>query len=194
MKTENNEYIYNLTDVRDYKNPFSLLCNIKRVCWYIIQSTLFRFSPKIFNSFRRFILIKYGAKIGKGANIANTSKIWAPWNLIMDDYSCLGPYTIVENEGQVYIGEMSTISQYSYICTGTHDYTKKEHPLIIKPVYIGKGVWICADSFIAPGVKIGDLAVIGARSSVFKDMPENIVCAGNPCNPIKRRFEDIEGK
>lgn len=185
---------YNYVDLRNYKNPFSVLFQGKRILWHFVQSTLFRISPQIFYGWRRFLLRLFGAKVGKGAHISNTCKIMAPWNLAMGNISCLGPYTVIENEGLVNIGEMSTISQYSYICTGTHDYTKREHPLIIKPVTIGDGVWVAADSFIAAGVTIGNLSVIGARSSVFKDMPDNMVCYGNPCKPLKKRFEDKIGE
>jgi putative colanic acid biosynthesis acetyltransferase WcaF len=54
---------------------------------------------------------------------------------------------------------------------------------------VGNGVWIAADVYVAPGVTIGDNAVIGARSSVFDDMPPGMVCYGYPCKPIKSRRE-----
>lgn len=186
--------IYEFVDIRNYKNPFSLSFLFKRVCWGFVQQTFFRCSFQFLYGWRRFLLRLFGAKIEKGVHVSNTCRLMAPWNLEMGHTSCLGPYTIVENAGKVTIGQMSTISQYSYICTGTHDYTKKENPLVIKPVTVGKGVWVCANSFLAPGVNIGDLAVIGACSAVFKDMPENMVCSGNPCVPLKKRFENASAE
>jgi hypothetical protein len=47
--------------------------------------------------------------------------------------------------------------------------------------------WVATDVYIAPNVTIGRGAVIGARSSVFKDMPEGYICLGSPCKPIKPR-------
>jgi len=48
---------------------------------------------------------------------------------------------------------------------------------------------VAADSFIGPGVTVGELCVVGARSVVVKDLPARTVCAGNPCRPVKERPE-----
>jgi putative colanic acid biosynthesis acetyltransferase WcaF len=42
--------------------------------------------------------------------------------------------------------------------------------------------------FVGPGVRIGELCVVGARSVVVKDLPPRMVCAGNPCRPLKERI------
>ncbi|PSB02081.1 chloramphenicol acetyltransferase [Merismopedia glauca CCAP 1448/3] len=55
---------------------------------------------------------------------------------------------------------------------------------------IGNDVWIGYDSLILPGVKIGDGAVIGAKSVVTKDVAPYTIVAGNPAKLIKRRFND----
>ena len=57
------------------------------------------------------------------------------------------------------------------------------------PVKIGDKVWIGGVSRILPGVTIGDNSVIGAGSVVTKDIPANVVAAGNPCRIIKEAEE-----
>jgi virginiamycin A acetyltransferase len=57
---------------------------------------------------------------------------------------------------------------------------------------IGNDVWIGYESLIMPGVKIGDGAVIAAKSVVVKDIPAYTVVGGNPAHPIKQRFSDAE--
>ena len=57
---------------------------------------------------------------------------------------------------------------------------------------IGNDVWIGYESLIMPGVKIGDGAVIAAKSVVVKDIPAYTVVGGNPAHPIKQRFSDEE--
>ncbi|CAN0530686.1 unnamed protein product, partial [Laminaria digitata] len=47
--------------------------------------------------------------------------------------------------------------------------------------------WIAADVFVAPGVTIGEESVIGARSSVFTDLPAWKVCVGSPAKPVRDR-------
>lgn len=54
-----------------------------------------------------------------------------------------------------------------------------------KPISIGNNVWIGGGVIICPGVRIGDRAVVGAGSVVTKDIPSDVVAAGNPCKVIK---------
>ncbi len=105
----------------------------------------------------------------------------------MDEGSCLADNTDCYCVGKIKIGKRSTVSQYSYLCGATHDYEHPLLPLVSAPIVIGDQVWITADVFVAPGVTIGDGAVVGARSSVFSDVEPWSVVAGNPARFIKRR-------
>ena len=55
-----------------------------------------------------------------------------------------------------------------------------------KPINIGNGCWIGANVVVLPGVTIGEGTVIGAGSVVTKNIPANVVAAGNPCRVIRR--------
>ncbi len=55
---------------------------------------------------------------------------------------------------------------------------------------VGNDVWIGWEAAILPGVRIGDGAVIGARSVVTRDVAPYAVVAGNPAAEIRRRFDD----
>jgi putative colanic acid biosynthesis acetyltransferase WcaF len=101
--------------------------------------------------------------------------------------SSLGPNVDCYNQGRISIGTNTVISQKSYLCASTHDYTKIDFPLILKPITIGNGVWIAADAFIGPGVYIEDDAVIAARSVVNKKVEKNTIVGGNPAKVIKYR-------
>ena len=54
---------------------------------------------------------------------------------------------------------------------------------------IGNDVWIGEDAVIMPGVKIGDGAIIGAKSVVAKDVDAYSIAAGNPVQCIRKRFD-----
>jgi maltose O-acetyltransferase len=54
-----------------------------------------------------------------------------------------------------------------------------------KPITIGNNVWIGGASIVCPGIKIGDNTTIGAGSVITKDIPFNVVAAGNPCKIIR---------
>lgn len=53
------------------------------------------------------------------------------------------------------------------------------------PIKVGNNVWFGGNVTVLPGVTIGDDTVIGAGSVVTKDVPSNVVAAGNPCKIIK---------
>lgn len=54
------------------------------------------------------------------------------------------------------------------------------------PIKIGNDVWLGGNVVILQGVTVGDNSVIGAGSIVTKDIPSNVVAAGNPCKVIKK--------
>ncbi len=55
---------------------------------------------------------------------------------------------------------------------------------------IGNDVWIGLNSIVAPGVTVGDGAVIAAGSVVTKDVPPYMIVGGNPAKIIRPRFSD----
>ena len=105
----------------------------------------------------------------------------------MADYACLADDVNCYSMAKVTIGAKAIVSQGTYLCTGTHDYNAASFQLVAKPITIGDNAWVCAQSFIGPGVTVGDGAVVGARSVVTKDVPKWTVVAGNPCRIIKNR-------
>lgn len=58
------------------------------------------------------------------------------------------------------------------------------------PVTIGDNVWVGGNVVICPGVTIGNNVVIGAGSVVTKDIPDNVIAAGNPCRVIREITEE----
>jgi len=51
-------------------------------------------------------------------------------------------------------------------------------------------VWLGYDVLVMPGVRIGDGAIVAARSVVVSDLPAYSVVGGNPANVLRRRFPD----
>ncbi len=177
-----------------YTGPsFTLRNRIARVIWGITALLLFRYSPKPLHSWRSFLLRCFGAKVGNGVHVYPGVKIWAPWNLELDDECGIANGAILYSQGKITIGKRAVVSQGSHLCAGTHDYTLPGFPLITRPIFISDHAWVAAESFIHPGVTIGEGCVVGARSVVTKDMPAWMVCAGHPCKPLKERIIN-EGK
>ncbi|MEI6946684.1 WcaF family extracellular polysaccharide biosynthesis acetyltransferase [Paraflavisolibacter sp. H34] len=167
---------------------FSLGNRLRRVLWNVVAGLLFRNSPRPFHSWRALLLRLFGAQVGKGVHVYPGVKIWAPWNLQLGDECGIANGVTLYSQGKITIGRRAVVSQGSYLCTGSHDYTHPGFPLYTKPVFIGDHAWIAAEAFVHPGVTIHEGCVVGARSVVTKDMPEWTVCGGHPCKPLKPRI------
>jgi acetyltransferase-like isoleucine patch superfamily enzyme len=134
--------------------------------------------------------------LGTGVSIVNPVNLYG---CKISDNCKIGPF--VEIQSEVTIGEKSTVSSHSFICSGVE---------IGKEVFIGHGVmfindkfdsdkidnWVKRDTYIGDNVrigsnstilpvKIGNGAVIGAGSVVTKDIPPGATVCGNPAKIIR---------
>src|SRR4051812_1907241 len=73
-----------MTDPR-HDPTFSLQNRISRVAWMLVYWLLFRPSPRPLHEFRAILLRLFGARIGADCHVYPGAKIWAPWNLRMED-------------------------------------------------------------------------------------------------------------
>ena len=151
--------------------------------WWFVQAVTFPLTPQPLYGVRRLILRLFGADIGTGVIIRPTARFTYPWKIAIGDYSWIGDDVVLYSLDRIEIGQHCVISQKSYLCTGTHDIEDRAFALKTGSITIGNGTWVAADCFIGPGVDVGANAVIGARSSVFEDMPAGQVCLGSPCRP-----------
>ena len=109
----------------------------------------------------------------------------------MEDDSCMSEQVDCYCVDKIYLGNRVIVSQYSFLCTASHDYTYRGMPLVIAPIRIEDDAWVTADVFVGPGVTIGEGAVVGARSTITKDVPSWTVVAGTPPKFIgSRKFID----
>ena len=116
-----------------------------------------------------------------GYNIEVGESFFANYNLTVLDV------------GKVRIGKNAQIAPNVSIYTAGHpihpDSRNSGYEYGIE-VTIGDNVWIGGNVCIMPGVTIGDNVVIGAGSVVTKDIPDNVIAAGNPCRVIRAITDD----
>jgi len=155
--------------------------------WWTVQATLFALSPQFAYGWRRYLLRQFGAKIGKRVILRSTVKTPYPWKLTIGDNCHIGENVELYTYGEIEIKDNSVISQRSYLCAGSHDHTLPNFPLRAKKITIGPEAWLATDVFVAPGITIGRGAVVGARSSVFKDIPPGSIAVGSPALVIGQR-------
>ena len=162
-----------------------------RSIWELAQATLFRWSPRPWHWFRAHLLRLFGADIPepKRVVIFPTAKVTFPWKLALEPRAMVGPGVILYNLAPITLRRGANLSQRCHLCAGTHDFTRWDMPLIRSPIIIGENAWLGTEVFVGPGVTIGELCVVGARSVVVRDLPARKICVGHPCRPVRDRAD-----
>ena len=139
------------------------------------------------------------AACGERVWISPLCDIWNPELLRVGSDVHLHGFTHIFAGGGVSIGEGTMISSNCSITSVTHEkYSLNRlhpsatppgnHPVeaTLRPVTIGRHVWIGTGAIILPGVTIGDHAIVGAGAVVTRDIPEKCVHAGNPARLLEK--------
>lgn len=116
-----------------------------------------------------------------GYNISIGENFYANYNCVILDCA------------EVRIGDNVMLAPNVSIFTAGHpvDAEKRNHGWEFAiPVTIGNNVWIGGNVVINPGISIGDNSVIGSGSVLTKNIPTNVIAAGNPCKVIREITED----
>ncbi|SIT24367.1 acyltransferase [Chryseobacterium gambrini] len=147
-------------------------------------------------SLKNKILRLAGAKIGNNVRICSSVKILGDGDLEIGDNVWIGISTLIVSSksrqnpnAKITIGSNIDIAPRVYIGTGTHIIDINSENIagegISYDIIIENGCWICADSTILPGVKVGSKTIVAAKALVNKDLLENSVYAGIPAKFIK---------
>lgn len=158
-----------------------------QAAWFLVGLPILRCSILPLSSVRRWILGIFRAKIGVGVVIKPGVRIKYPWLLSVGDHSWLGEDCWIDNLAPVSLGKNVCISQGAYLCTGNHDWTDENFSLFVKPINIADGAWVCARAFVAPGVNLGEYAVLTAASVATDDIPPFHIHGGNPAKLLRVR-------
>lgn len=177
-------------DLSQSKTEWSKAMLIRRAIWEFVFMHVVQRSPRPFGFLRKALLRLFGARIGPGCVISTGVRVLMPWNLQMGANSWIGRNVDVYNYAPITFHDNAVVSQYAYLCTGTHDYEHPHFPLTYAPITIESQAWVAAGAFIGPGVTVHEGAVVGAYAVAFKNIPAWTICGGNPCKPIKPRTID----
>jgi acetyltransferase-like isoleucine patch superfamily enzyme len=91
----------------------------------------------------------------------------------------------IQGRNGIRMGDNVRIGPGAGIISADHDPSNYDEWVETEPIVIGSNVWIGMNAVITAGVTIGDNVIIGANSVVTRDVPDNVVAAGNPCRPIR---------
>jgi len=182
------EHIADETAADPYLRPaFSLRNRMRRLIWNICWALLYRMSPRPLHSWRSLLLRCFGATMGPNCHFYPGSKIWAPWNLTCADQVTAGDGVEIYNPAPITLGSHAILSQGAYVCGATHDYDDPGFPLIAFAIDIGAYAWVCARASVAPGVNMGEGAVLGLGSVATRNLDAWSVYAGTPAVKVKER-------
>ncbi len=173
---------------------FTLGNRLGRAIWGVVWTFLGRTSPRPCHGWRAMLLRCFGARLGRNVHVYPGVRIWAPWNLVIGDDVGVGDGVNLYCMAPITIGTRAVVSQGAHLCTGTHDFEDASFQLLARPIRIGAFAWVCAESFVGPGVEIHEGAVLGARAVTFRDVPAWTVAAGNPAKAVKERRWRPEAK
>ena len=145
---------------------------------------LFRWSSQVLYGWRRWLLCTFGARTERVMLVRPSVQVTYPWKLSIGDYAWIGDESVLYTLGEIEIGAHAVVSQRSYLCTGSHDYSQPTFDIFSKTIVVGDQAWLGTDVFVALGVAISAGTVVGARSSIFKSLPAGMVAVGSPAQVI----------
>ena len=156
--------------------------------WYVVQNTLFQYSPFFCFGWRRFLLRCFGAKIDKTASMGRHVRIDYPWCLEMEAGSTICNFTWLMCAGHIKLGKQAQVSEYARLISGSHDSGSSNFKGVAKPIELGAYSWVGACSVLISGIKkltVGEGAIVGAGAVVTKDVPPRVVVGGVPARVLK---------
>lgn len=68
--------------------------------------------------------------------------------------------------------------------------TNPHAPVVSAPIVVADNVWLAGQTVVLKGVTIGANSVVGFRAVVTRDVPPDVVVAGNPARVV-RALDDV---
>ena len=147
---------------------------VPQALWVAVSTLIFTqvWCP---NRLRCALLRWFGAEVGTGVLIRHRVRVQWPWKLSIGNDSWVGTDAELYNVDNIIIGSDVCISQYVYVCTGSHDPRSPTFDFDNGPIVLEDGVWLCARSTVLRGVRIGANSIVSAHSLVTSDIPPDSI-------------------
>lgn len=157
------------------------------MAWILVRWAFFETALPWPSAWKVRLLRWFGARVGRGVVIRSKVAVSFPWRLRVGNFSWLGEGVRILSLAPVEIGAHVCVSQEAYLCTGSHDYRRRDFRLITQPIRIANHAWVGARAFVAPGVTLGEGAVAAAGSVVTQSVEARQIVQGNPATVVRER-------
>ncbi|RLA64061.1 MAG: acyltransferase [Epsilonproteobacteria bacterium] len=149
---------------------------------------------------KRLVFTPYHRWLKSSLKSCGTDVFFGGWLRISDpgkvelgDRVSIGNNAFISSEGGLSVGDNTRIAPnvviytYNHNCVG--DLLPHDEKLLLKPVRIGRNVWIGSNVKLVPGVTVGDGAVVGMGTVVTGDVPPLAVVGNQRMRVINHRDE-----
>jgi len=100
-------------------------------------------------------------------------------------YCIVAPGVRIRSACGIDIGDGCMLAESVFITDADwHDQYHRIYPGKRAPVVLCDNVWVGDRATICKGVRIGHNSIVGAAAVVTKDVPDNVIAAGNPARVI----------
>jgi putative colanic acid biosynthesis acetyltransferase WcaF len=159
---------------------------ITEALWVAARWLFFDTSLPWPSALRVALLRLFGARVGRAVVVRGKVNITMPWRITIGDHVWLGEEVLILSFAPVVIEDSVCVSQRAFLCTGSHAHRKPAFDLVTKPITLRRGAWVAAQAFIAPGVEVGEGAVVSAGSVVVENVAPRVLVRGNPAAVVKQ--------
>jgi maltose O-acetyltransferase len=152
------------------------------------QSLLRAFNGEADEVVRSSLLRELLGGVGEGASVQSPLMCDYGYNISLGAGSFINYGAIVLDVAPVTIGDAAQVGTAVQILTADHPRDpdlRRTGAECGRPVTVEDNVWIGSGAIVCPGVTIGANSVVGAGAVVTRDIPPDVVAAGNPCRVIR---------
>ena len=193
--------------IRKDNRPFWL----KRINWWLDQKYIkFKIAPQFekIGEGPLILGVRYLHVNGEGISVGNFATFISAhdshihlttWNadkyqrkIEIGDFCLFSPGVRISAATSIKIGNSCMFANSAYISDSDwHGIYDRALPVgKSEEVVLEDNVWIGDGAIVSKGVTIGKNSIVGARSVVIKDVPENVIVAGNPAQVVKELDEN----
>lgn len=134
------------------------------------------------------LLTKAGVRIGAWTKIDPGLRVAGEGELSIGDVAYINADCIIDCAADVRIGNNVSLGNRVGLYTSGHDMsdpTRRAGPRVLRPIVVGDGAWLGAQSVVLGGVTIGPGSVVAAGAVVTRDVPPHTLYAGVPARFVR---------